>query len=433
MSELTADARRGVIARVTRRLIPFTFICYVVAYVDRVNIGFAAAELQRDLGLNDATYGIGAGLFFLGYCLFEIPSNLILARVGARLWISRIMILWGLVSMATLFAHDAWMFYVARVMLGVAESGFFPGIVLYLTYWFPVSDRARTSALFMMGIPVSLMIGAPVSQAILALDGRMGLAGWQWLFLVEGAPAVVLGILALWVLTDQPGHATWLPADEREWLVQTMDRERAAASGEHRTSISSALGSGRAWLLAIVYFLNQLVSYGIFLWLPKILRDASQLDNARLSALTMIPFAAALVAMVLIGRHSDSTGERKWHVAGCLLTAAAGLVLAASSLENLPLLVLGFTLSQIGQRSVLPVFWAIPPIFLRGTAAAAGIGLISSVGSLGGAVGPTVVGWIKQTTGSYVGGLLVLTLALAVEIALVISLRLPKREVLPIH
>jgi len=425
MSELTLEQQRAVIAKVRRRLVPFAFVCYVVAYVDRVNIGFAANELQRDLGLTDATYGIGAGLFFLGYCLFEIPSNLILARVGARRWIARIMIVWGLVSMATMFVHDTATFYAARVLLGFAESGFFPGIVLYLTYWFPVTERARTAALFMMGIPISIMIGAPVSHAILGLDGRLGLAGWQWLFLVEGFPAVVLGVAALWVLTDTPADATWLSPADRAWLTATMSRERQAASAEHRTSVSSALRSGRAWLLAIVYFLNQLVTYGIFLWLPKILRDSTTIDDGVLSALTTIPFAAALVAMVIIGRHSDATGERKWHVIGCLLTAGAGLVVAAGSLDWLPLLLLGFTLSQIGQRSVLSVFWAIPPIFLRGAAAAAGIGLISAVGSLGGSVGPSVMGWVKQSTGGYGGGLLVLTAALAIEAMLVVSLRLP--------
>ena len=210
MPELTSDERRAVVARVTRRLIPFAFICYVVAYIDRVNIGFAATELQRDLGLTDATYGIGAGLFFLGYCLFEIPSNLILARVGARLWISRIMIVWGLVSMATLFVHDTSTFYTARVILGVAEAGFFPGIVLYLTYWVPVTERAKTSALFMTAIPTAIIIGAPLSQALLRLDGRLGLAGWQWLFVIEGLPAVVLGVLALRAPHRSAEHAMWL-------------------------------------------------------------------------------------------------------------------------------------------------------------------------------------------------------------------------------
>jgi ACS family tartrate transporter-like MFS transporter len=433
MPELTDDQRRAVIARVTRRLIPFTFICYVVAYVDRVNIGFAASELQRDLGLTDATYGIGAGLFFLGYCLFEIPSNLILARVGARLWISRIMIVWGFVSMATLFVHDTGTFYLARVLLGVAEAGFFPGIVLYLTYWIPAAERAKTSALFMIAIPIAIITGAPLSQALLGWHGRLGLAGWQWLFLVEGLPAVVLGLLALRVLTDRPEHASWLEPKAREWLVRTMAREQGERTPGGHSSALAGLSSKRAWLLASIFFLNSVVTYGVFLWLPKILRDAAGADDFRLTVMTSVPFAAALVGMVVIGRHSDQTGERKWHVACCALAAAAGLIVAASAGTNLVLLVLGFTLSQVGQRSILSVFWAIPPMFLRGSAAAAGIAMINAVGSLGGSVGPSVMGWLKQSTGGYGGGLLVLTAALVIEAALVMSLRVPSADRAPMR
>src|SRR5690349_2472550 len=226
MADEDPIARKDVIERVTRRIIPFAFICYVVAYIDRVNIGFAAAELQRDLGLSKTEYGIGAGLFFLGYCLFEVPSNLILDRVGARLWIARIMIVWGLVSMATMFVSGVTSFMVARVVLGIAEAGFFPGMVLYLTYWIPAHERARTNALFMMAAPVSVIVGAPVSEALLKMDGVLGLAGWHWLFLMEGLPAVVLGLMALAVLTDRPEKAGWLPAPDREWLSRTMAAER---------------------------------------------------------------------------------------------------------------------------------------------------------------------------------------------------------------
>ena len=418
----------AVIARVVRRLIPFAFICYVVAYVDRVNIGFAAVYLQRDLGLSDTAYGIGAGLFFLGYFVFEIPSNLILERVGARVWIARIMIVWGIVSMATMFVGGKWSFYIARVVLGLAEAGFFPGMVLFFTYWIPAADRARTGALFMMAAPIAIVVGAPVSEALLKLHGRFGLAGWQWLFLMEGVPAVILGLLALRVLTDRPESATWLSAPDREWLAATMARERAERGAGHHGSVGEMLATGRVWLLAAVYFLNTVVSYGVFLWLPKILRDASGQGGFTLSALTAIPFIAALVAMVLIGRHSDRTGERKGHVAACAITAATGLVLAVIFRDNLPLLVLSFTLSQIGQRSVMSVFWAIPPIFLGGTAAAAGIALINAIGNLGGAVGPAVMGWLRDATGAYSGGLLVLTAALVMEAVLVVSLRLPKKS-----
>ena len=416
-----------VVKRVTRRLIPFAFLCYVVAYIDRVNIGFAADALQRDLGLSDAAYGVGAGLFFLGYCLFEIPSNLILERVGARRWMARIMVLWGLVSMGTMFVTDTTTFYVARVLLGIAEAGFFPGMVLYLTYWIPAAERARTGALFMMAAPIAMIVGAPASEALLKLDGLAGLRGWQWLFVIEGLPAVILGVAALWVLTDRPEQATWLSGPERAWLADTMRRERADFPGSHQGSLLRSLASGKVWLLAAIYFLNALVTYGIFLWLPRILRESSGLDGFALSAITAVPFAAALVGMVVIGRHSDRTGERKWHVAACAFTAAAGLLVAVTFQSSLPLLVLGFTLSQLGQRSILSVFWAIPPMFLGGAAAAAGIALINSIGNLGGAVGPSVMGWLREDTSSYSAGLLVLAGVLVLEAVLVISLRLPGR------
>jgi ACS family tartrate transporter-like MFS transporter len=428
MPDQSATRHRLVMRRVTRRLIPFAFLCYVVAYIDRVNIGFAKEALQRDLGLSNTEFGFGAGLFFLGYCLFEIPSNLILERVGARRWIARIMIGWGLASMGTMFVTDVWTFHAARIVLGIAEAGFFPGMVLYFTYWVPASDRARIGALFMMAAPVAIIVGAPVSEALLKLDGRLGLHGWQWLFLLEGLPAVVLGVLALWVLTDRPDQATWLPPADRAWLSATMTEEHARRSASGHASLVRALASGRVWVLCAVYFLNTTVTYGIFLWLPAMLREASGSSGFVVSGLTMIPFIAALGAMVLIGRHSDRTGERKFHVAACAGTAAVGLLLAAWSGQNIWLLVLSLTLSQMGQRSVISVFWAIPPIFLGGTGAAAGIALINSLGNLGGWAGPSAIGWLRDVTGGYTGGLLVLAAVLITEALVVASLRLPAHK-----
>jgi MFS transporter, ACS family, tartrate transporter len=417
--------RERTLSRVTRRLIPFAFICYVVAYIDRVNIGFAATELQRDLGLSATEYGFGAGLFFLGYCLFEIPSNLILDRVGARRWIARIMIVWGLVSMATMFISGVWSFMIARVVLGIAEAGFFPGMVLYLTYWVPAAERARTNALFMMAAPVSVIVGAPLSEAILKLDGALGLQGWQWLFLLEGFPAVLLGVVALYVLTDRPEQATWLSNDDRNWLTTTMSEERAARHATGHVAIGRSFRSGRVWLLCAVYFMNTSVTYGIFLWLPRILVEASGASGFRLSLLTAIPFVAALIAMVVIGRHSDRTGERKFHVAACALTASIGLFLAVIFKDNVAMLVLSFAICQMGQRAVLSVFWAIPPMLLGGAAAAAGIALINAVGNLGGFFGPSMMGSLRDWTGGYSGGLLVLAAALIIEALLVITLKLP--------
>lgn len=421
----TYRLERETVSRVIRRLIPFIFICYVVAYVDRVNIGFAAAELQRDLGLSAAVFGLGGGLFFLGYCLFEIPSNLILERVGARIWIARIMIAWGIVSMGMVLVTGTSSFYAVRVLLGIAEAGFFPGIVLYLTYWIPASERARAGALFMTASPIAMIVGAPVSEALLGLDGALGLAGWQWLFLLEGLPAVVLGFVAWRYLTDRPEQARWLTAPQREWLTATMAREREARLARHHTSELRMLLSGRLWLLALIYFLNTMVTYGVFLWLPNILREVSGFRGWRLSVATAIPFVAALAAMVLVGRHSDRTGERKWHVAACALTAAAGLVLAAFSQHSVVLIVLSFMLSQAGQRAIMSVFWAIPPIFLGGLAAAAGIALINAIGNLGGFVGPTAIGRLRQGSTDYTSGLLLLAGVLVLEAVLVASLRVP--------
>jgi ACS family tartrate transporter-like MFS transporter len=419
------ETEERVVGQVIGRLIPFIFLCYVVAYVDRVNIGFAAAEMQKDLRIGDDVYGFGAGLFFLGYFLFEVPSNLLLERFGARLWIGRIMLVWGLVSMATIWVKDAPTFYAMRILLGVAEAGFFPGVVLYLTHWIPARQRARAGALFMTAAPVSMMIGAPFSEALLRLNGLAGLHGWQWLFLVEGFPAVVLGLVAVVYLTDRPEQARWLGPADREWLSARMAREHA-----ERTRHGSRLGhvlSGKVLLLCVIYFLNTFATYGVFLFLPKMLREASGFTGFRLSAITAIPFVAALVGMVLIGRHSDRSGERKGHVAACALLGASGLALAAFSGDSVLLIVLSFTLSQVGQRAIQGVFWAIPPAFLGSTAAAAGIALVNAVGNLGGFVGPSVVGFLRRGSSSYTAGLLAMAAALILESVLVLSLRLGGR------
>jgi MFS transporter, ACS family, tartrate transporter len=416
-----------VFGQVVRRLVPFMFLCYVIAYIDRVNIGFAATFMQKDLGMNNAVYGYGAGLFFLGYCVFEIPSNLILERVGARLWIARIMIVWGVLSMAMMFVTGKASFYTMRVLLGLAEAGFFPGMVLYLTYWIPARQRAKVGALFMMGAPVAMVVGSPMSEGLLKLDGVWGLHGWQWLFLVEGLPAVVLGFVALWRLTDRPEKAEWLAPADREWLSQEMARERATRSVNHAVNLRGILNLKVA-VLCVIYFLNALATYGVFLFLPKILQEASTFTGMKLAGITAFPFLVALVGMVVIGRHSDRTGERQKHVAACAFTAAIGLGLAVLFQSSVPLIVLAFTLSQVGQRAFQGVFWAIPPMFLGGTAAAAGIALINAVGNLGGFVGPTVVGLARQGSKDYSTGLLFLAACLTVEAVLILILRIPRSE-----
>jgi ACS family tartrate transporter-like MFS transporter len=417
---------RRTLQKVTRRLVAFSFLCYVVAYIDRINIGFVSGVLQRELGLSHAAYGFGAGLFFLGYFLFEVPSNLILEKVGARRWIARIMIVWGLVSMAMVFVRGETSFYAMRVALGLAEAGFFPGIVLYLTYWIPARERAKAGALFMMAAPVAILIGAPVSEALLRLDGWLGLAGWKWLFIVEGLPAVVLGLIALLVLTDRPEQAEWLDPEERAWLSAEMAREQQARK-RHGASWASLLDP-KVLLVCLIYFLNTTVTYGLFLWLPQMIEEAF---GGRRFVAVMIPFAFALVAMVLVSRHSDKTGERKWHVAGSAFVAALGLLLAAAFRSDPWMLVASFAICQMGQRSVQPTFWTLPPLFLGGTAAAAGIAVINSVGNLGGYLGPWAMGSLRELTHSHTGGLLLLSGALLLQAALVASLRLPPREPAP--
>lgn len=423
-----SELERRTLSKVIRRLIPFVFLCYVVAYIDRVNINFVNSILQKHLEMDPQTYGRGAALFFLGYFLFEIPSNLILERVGARIWIARIMIVWGILSMGVAFVVGKWSFYGMRILLGLAEAGFFPGMVLYLTYWIPARERARAGALFMTAAPVAMLVGAPIWTGVQSLDGWMGLHHWQWLFILEGFPAVALGIATLLTLTDRPEQARWLTPEERDWLTGEMARERALRSGGHHGDAWRSLASWKIWLLCLIYFLQASVTYGLFLWLSKILIDASgyKENSPKLMLINMIPFVFALAAMVLIGRHSDRTKERKWHVAACALLSSIGLGFAAFSGNNVTLLVIAFTLCQIGNRSILAPFWAIPPAFLGGTAAAAGIAMINAVGNLGGYFGGDIMGQLRGATQGYSRGLLVLSGASLLQAILVAFIRLPE-------
>ena len=419
---LDREREARVMRKVTWRLVPFMFLCYVISYLDRVNIGFASTALKRDLDLTNYQYGWCAGIFFAGYCFLEVPSNLILEKVGARRWIARIMVIWGLVSMAMVFISGFWSFFGMRVALGIAEAGFFPGMILYLTYWVPARYRAKTGAMFMMAIPIAMLIGPWASEPLLAMTA-FGWKGWQWMFFIEGLPAVLGGIAALYVLTDSPEKATWLAPDDREWLSKEMAKERKERS-KHVVGLS-ALKHPKVLLLCLIYCFNVMATYGIFFFLPQIFREASGWSGTRFSLLTSIPFVAALIGMVLVGRHSDKTGERKWHVVACALLAAAGLVLAAAFPNNLVIVVLGFTMSQVGQRSLLSVFWAIPPIFLAGTAAAAGIALINSVGNVGGFIGPYLMGAAWSPKDGYAIGLVALAAALTIEAILVATMKVP--------
>jgi ACS family tartrate transporter-like MFS transporter len=387
------QARRA-FAKAARRLIPFMALLYVASFLDRVNVGFAALSMNKDLGFSPEVYGFGAGIFFFGYFLFEVPSNIILERVGARLWICRIMLTWGVVSMATAFVHTALAFFIVRFLLGLAEAGFFPGMVLYLTYWFPSATRARFISLFLAAVPLANVIGSPISGYILALEGFHHLHGWQWLFLIEGLPSLILGVGVLVFLPDRPARTSWLSADEKRAVAAALAQEPQHAHSDFLPMLRDA----RVWLLAIPDFGIVLGLYGLNLWLPQIVR-AMGFSNIETSRIVALPYLVSMIAMVLWGVSSDVRGERIWHIASAALLGALGL--AAAALLHSPLGVL---------------------IALTLAAAAGGIALINSISNTGGFFGPYVMGWLKQHTGGYDAGLGVLAASLTIAAVLVVTI-----------
>ena len=417
---MAASIEQRTVHRIAWRIVPFVMVLYFVAFVDRVNIGFAALTMNRDVGLSASAYGFGAGIFFLGYFLFEVPSNLILERVGARLWIARVMFTWGLISGAMALVRGPVGFYVLRFLLGAAEAGVFPGIILYLSYWFPARHRAGVTALFMAAAPVSTALGSPVSAALLEMNGVLGLRGWQWLFILEAIPALILGVVVLFYLTDRPALARWLPEDERTWLVSTMDAEVAARSGHASHSPWRGLLDPRVLALSLVYFGTSAGLYTLGIWAPQIIKQLG-VSSMTVGLLNMVPPTISVVAMVIWARHSDRTLERSWHVVGPCLLASGGLVMAGSS-ATLVSLVLALTFVNIGISCAKPPLWSLPTVFLSGPAAAAGIATINSIGNLGGFVGPSIIGWIKQRTGSFTGGLYVVAGFLLVSAAVILLL-----------
>lgn len=413
-------------SKITWRLIPLLFICYIIAYIDRINVGFAKLQLQEVLGVDDrvfgSVYGLGAGLFFIGYFLFEVPSNLILQRIGARIWIARIMIIWGIISSSMMFIHNIKTFYLVRFLLGVAEAGFYPGVILYLTYWFPDKERARTVALFATGTVIAGIVGSPLSGAILELHGSAGLEGWQWLFLLEGIPAVIMGLVVLIVLPDRPQNAKWLSSSEKDWIRLRLEEEMLQSRGRAHFRLYKALTSGRIWLLCLIYFLLTVGIYGYEMWLPSIIKEFSQMNYYVVGLINAVPYLAAVVVMLIIGYHSDKTGERRWHVAGPAFAAAAGFALSAY-LKNPYLAMIALMTALVGLKSAMGPFWALSTTFLSGTAAAGGIALINSVGNLGGFVGPTLVGIVNDRTGSIVISLWILGAALLLMGVLILAIR----------
>jgi D-galactonate transporter len=404
-------------SKVTWRIMPFLFVCYVFCFLDRVNVGFAKLQMQQQLGFSDTVYGLAAGIFFIGYFIFEIPSNLLLERVGPRRWIGRIMITWGLVSILTMFVKSAEMFYACRFLLGVMEAGFFPGIILYFTYWYPASKRAHTTALFLAAIPVSGLVGGPLSGWILeSFSGSSGMAGWQWLFLLEGLPSVVLGIVTLWYLDDGIDAAQWLSREEKDVLKYHIEAERQDKS---RHSLRDGLLEWRVWVFGFVYFCIVVGLYGFSFWLPQMIKSTGIKNALYIGILTAIPNAVAIVGMLFIGRSSDKTLERRWHTLVCAIIAAVGLAFSAAYGSHTAMAVAAATLGMVGIMACLSIFWSVPTAILAGTAAAGGIALVNSMGNLSGFVSPYMLGYIKDATGSLAIGLYVLAVFVVIGAVLV--------------
>jgi MFS transporter, ACS family, tartrate transporter len=403
------------IAKVAKRLVPFLIVCYFIAYLDRVNVGFAALTMNQDLGLSQTAFGFGAGIFFIAYFIFEVPSNLLLERFGARKWIARIMLSWGIISGMMAFtpaiAHvtglgNEYSFYLIRVLLGAAEAGFFPGIIFYLTLWFPTEYRARIVGYFMAAIPLSTVIGAPISGALLYLHGGLGLAGWQWLFIVEALPSIILAGVVFFYLTDRPAEAVWLAPDEREWLAERLELEQRSRKAARDYRVLESLVNPRVLGLSLVYFGAVATNYGLGFFLPQIVK-AFGLNIFLTTLISATPYVVGTIGMVWWGRRSDRVAERRFHTAFPLFLAAAGIAVS-TALDDPLLKMISFCIAGFGIFACLPVFWTLPTAFLSGAAAAAGIAVINSIGNLAGFAGPFAMGWIKDHTGSYAGGLLLL-------------------------
>jgi MFS transporter, ACS family, tartrate transporter len=408
--------------RITRRLIPYLLILYVIAFLDRVNVGFAALQMSSDLGFSPEVFGFGAGIFFIGYFLFEVPGTVLVETWSARGWIARIMISWGVLATGMGFIHSATQFYWMRFFLGVAEAGFFPGLLVYLSHWFQQEDRAKAVALFMAAVPLSSIIGAPLSGLLLEVQW-LGVVGWRWLFILEGLPAIVFGFVTIFYLTDKPEQAKWLRDDEREWIIATLARERAVKLAQGSISLWRALMQRDVWLLALAYFGMVSGLYGFNFWLPTIVKQLSGLSNLLASLLTAIPYCVGLAAMLLIGWSSDRSGERRWHTALPMLIAGVGLLCGALLQQHVVVAIALFCVGAIGIFGHFPSFWATAYGRYTGVAAAAAIAFINSLGNLGGFAGPYVIGFINERTHSFVGGILYLSLSAVIAALCILSLQ----------
>ncbi len=403
------------------RLMPFLFLLYIVAYLDRINVSFGVLQMKGQLGLSDRAIGRASGIFFIGYFIFQLPSNLVLEKFGVRRWISALMITWGVVSCLMVFIRGPISFYAMRFLLGAAEAGFFPGIILYMKHWFPSRARARAVAWFMTANPLAGIVGSPISGALLGIHGH-GFSGWQWMFLIEGLPAIALGAAVYWTLADTPHDAKWLKPDERSLLLETLAAERKTESRLTKSSVWAAIFSGRIWLLSIVYFGVSTTMYGVTLWLPTVIKSLSGMSNLAIGLIAVLPFLVATVAMVLVGMHSDRRSERRWHTAIPAFTAAVGLAGAAYG-NTTVVVVAGLALGMAFAEAMVGPFWAMATSRMEGLSAAAGIAVINSLANLGGYFGPDIIGFFRTIGGGFRGGLLAIagTIAISGAFALIVG------------
>jgi D-galactonate transporter len=407
--------------KVTMRIVPFLFICYLAAYLDRVNVGFAKLQMLHELNFSETVYGFGAGIFFLGYVLFEVPSNVIMHKVGARLWIARIMITWGLISGGMAFVHTAWTFYLLRFLLGVAEAGFSPGILLYLTYWYPAKRRGRVTAIFLTAIPMASIFGGPLSGWILnEVSGAHGFSGWQWLFLLETIPSLLLGVVTLLYLDDRVASVNWLDDDEKRIIADNIAREDQEK--EELSHLSVAFKTPRVWLLGLIYFCLASGIYIISFWLPTLIKQTGVSDPLQIGLLTAVPYVAAIIAMIAVNSHADRVCERRWHTLIPALITAGGLILTAWAVNNTLLAMAGLVLATAGASTAQSSFWTFPAAFLGGAAAAAGIALINSLGNIAGFASTFLVGWMTDLTHSTSASLYFFAALLAVGGALILTI-----------
>jgi ACS family tartrate transporter-like MFS transporter len=416
------DLPARTLRRITWRIIPFLVLLYIIAFIDRVNLGYAKLEMTDELKFSDAVYGFGAGIFFIGYLLLEIPGTLLVERWSARLWISRIMITWGIIASLTGFVHTVGQFYTLRFLLGLAEAGFYPGVIIYLTHWFPERQRSKAISLFMVGSPIANVIGSPVSGLIMEYVHWYGLSGWRWVFILEGIPAVLIGFVTLFYLTDKPNKAKWLPPEEAEWLTRQIALERARKAPAPHHNYWLALKEPIVLLLTAIYFVGMTGLYGFSMWLPAIIKKLSGLPTLQVTLLAAVPYVVTLVIMLAVGRSSDRTNERIWHTAIPLFVAGCAFLGSILAKDRVFLSLAMLSLVGAGVWAFIPTFWTLPSAFLTGSAAAVAVGLINSFGNLGGFVGPYVVGYLSDQTGSTVGGVTVLAVVLMLGAILVLML-----------